>query len=152
MEQALETLLARLEQKSAQIKRLEDAREEVASEYCAPQKYSEYDYENYDKGHKADFEDDDEAEWAQRMHVASLFKQDEENQKSKQKSKQSKQKRVNVNDTVNLQKKQGATPSTHQTRLRRLSGGPGAETRSSPPARHRRSRRQGAGIANFFPC
>ena len=41
MEQELEMMRARLEQKSAQIKRLEDAREEAANGYRTPEKHNQ---------------------------------------------------------------------------------------------------------------
>ena len=131
LEQALEELRARLEQKSAQIQRLEGAREVAVQGYWAPKKFSldeylesksepeageeEYNFED-------EFEDECEAEagdWLQRA--------------TKTKKGQSKQK-------VKLHKKQGATPPWRQSPV---SGGsrsrdqvePTGETPTQPKTR-----------------
>ena len=153
LEQELEALKARLEQKSEQINRLENAREVLVQGYCTPQKFSlekyslteqlESESESEAGEEKYDFRNDYEDErgvhpnsrWTQ-QHLAKLWKDDKKNQKSKsEQSKQSKHK-------WNLHKRQGATPATHQAPV---SGGsrrrdeiePTGETPTQPTTRSR---------------
>ena len=146
LEQALAELRARLEEtitqmkaKNAEITRLVDQREAAVREYCTPQKYvhsendSDYDFENFKE---SDFEDEEAAKRAQRIHLAKLWKaakHGDKEQKSKKKSKQGQ---------VTLHKRQGATPATHQAPV---SGGsrrrdeiePTGETPTQPTAKSR---------------
>jgi chromosome segregation ATPase len=128
LEQELEALKARLEQKSAQINRLENARDEAAEGYRTPQRYTEqhHESESEDGSDKSEtraaatrfyknYDFDDEGgvnPHAQSTvdYLTALARQVEAKQKSR------KGKRA-----VNLYKKQGATPSTHRTPV---SGGP----------------------------
>jgi hypothetical protein len=131
LEQELEALKARLEEKSAQINRLENARDEAAEGYRTPQRYTEQhqESESEDGSDKSEtraaaaaatrfyknYNFDDESgvnphDQATMDYLTALARQVEAKQKSR------KGKRA-----VNLHKKQGATPSTHRTPV---SGGP----------------------------
>ena len=122
---------ARLEEKSAQINRLENARDEAAEGYRTPQRYTEQhqESESEDGSDKSEtraaaaaatrfyknYNFDDESgvnphDQATMDYLTALARQVEAKQKSR------KGKRA-----VNLYKKQGATPSTHRTPV---SGGP----------------------------
>jgi len=131
LEQELEALKARLEEKSAQINRLENARDEAAEGYRTPQRYTEQhqESESEDGSDKSEtraaaaaatrfyknYNFDDESgvnphDQATMDYLTALARQVEAKQKSR------KGKRA-----VNLYKRQGATPSTHRTPV---SGGP----------------------------